>query len=142
MILASASALTNGLSLAAALGYLVPTALPLLGRSVVFRVALAAWCLHGILLADAMSGDAPRFGFAPVLSITIWLVIAVHTVESRFVPLPTVRLVLAPAGAVSIVGAGTNLVAVTVGNMAGGTLLVAGVYWVAYLRGGRPREGK
>ncbi|MCK7499396.1 MAG: hypothetical protein MZW92_60000 [Comamonadaceae bacterium] len=28
---------------------------------------------------------------APVLSITVWLVIAVHTVESRFVPLPAVR---------------------------------------------------
>ena len=86
MILASASALTNGLSLAAALGYLVPIALPLLGRPVVFRVALAAWCLHGILLADAMSGDAPRFGFAPALSMTAWLVAAVYAVESRFYP--------------------------------------------------------
>lgn len=28
-----------------------------------------------------------------------------------------------------------NLVAVTAGNIAGGTLLVAGVYWMAYLRG-------
>ena len=31
-------------------------------------------------------------------------------------------------------GAGRNLVAVTAGNMVGGTLLVAGVYWLAYLR--------
>jgi formate/nitrite transporter len=30
-----------------------------------------------------------------------------------------------------------NLAAVTAGNIAGGTLLVAGVYWVAYLRGER-----
>lgn len=38
-------------------------------------------------------------------------------------------------GAVSVIGAGANLVAVTAGNVVGGTLLVAGVYWVAYLRG-------
>jgi formate transporter len=34
-----------------------------------------------------------------------------------------------------------NLVAVSAGNIAGGTLLVAGVYWVAYLRGdGKARD--
>jgi formate/nitrite transporter len=33
-----------------------------------------------------------------------------------------------------------NLAAVTAGNIAGGTLLVAGVYWVAYLRGERKRQ--
>jgi formate/nitrite transporter FocA (FNT family) len=30
-----------------------------------------------------------------------------------------------------------NIVVVTAGNVVGGTLLVAGVYWVAYLRGER-----
>jgi formate/nitrite transporter len=35
-------------------------------------------------------------------------------------------------------GALRNLVAVTIGNILGGTLLVAGVYWLAYLRPGRP----
>ena len=35
---------------------------------------------------------------------------------------------------VSIAGSVWNLVAVTAGNVVGGTLLVAGVYWVAYLR--------
>lgn len=42
--------------------------------------------------------------------------------------------------AVSIVGAGRNILAVTVGNVVGGTLLVAGVYWVAYLRSERMRN--
>jgi formate/nitrite transporter len=38
-----------------------------------------------------------------------------------------------------ILGALTNLAAVTAGNIVGGTLLVAGVYWLAYLRrGARP----
>lgn len=36
--------------------------------------------------------------------------------------------------AVSMAGAGRNIVAVTAGNLLGGTLLVAGVYWIAYLR--------
>lgn len=40
-------------------------------------------------------------------------------------------------GAVSIAGAAWNLVAVTAGNIVGGTLMVAGVYWTAYLRGER-----
>ncbi len=36
-----------------------------------------------------------------------------------------------------LAGAARNLVAVTLGNLVGGTLLVAGVYWLAYLRGER-----
>lgn len=45
-------------------------------------------------------------------------------------------------GAVSVVGVARNLAAVSAGNIVGGTLLVAGVYWVAYLRGERKREGQ
>jgi formate transporter len=45
-------------------------------------------------------------------------------------------------GAVPIAGVGRNIVAVTIGNLAGGTLLVAGVYWVAYLRGERMRKDR
>ena len=41
---------------------------------------------------------------------------------------------------VSIAGIVRNIVAVTAGNMLGGTLLVSGVYWVAYLRGERMRK--
>ena len=45
-------------------------------------------------------------------------------------------------GTVSVVKATRNIVAVTAGNVVGGTLLVAGVYWVAYLRGEhRPTDG-
>lgn len=42
-------------------------------------------------------------------------------------------------GAISLAGIGRNIVAVTAGNLVGGTLLVAGVYWIAYLRGERMR---
>ena len=36
-----------------------------------------------------------------------------------------------------LVGAARNLVAVTIGNVAGGAMLVAGVYWLLYRRKGR-----
>lgn len=39
-----------------------------------------------------------------------------------------------------MLGAVRNLAAVTAGNIVGGTLLVAGVYWLAYLRGERHAE--
>lgn len=39
--------------------------------------------------------------------------------------------------AAAVGGAVSNILAVTAGNIVGGTLLVAGVYWVAYLRGER-----
>lgn len=41
------------------------------------------------------------------------------------------------AATISLDGALRNLGAVTAGNIVGGTLLVAGVYWMAYLRNGR-----
>jgi formate/nitrite transporter FocA (FNT family) len=44
---------------------------------------------------------------------------------------------LAGAAAVPVGAMAANLAVVTVGNVVGGTLLVAGVYWVAYLRPGR-----
>jgi len=69
---------------------------------------IVGWLLHlGLLLLDigGWGQDAPgaRLGFAPVLSMTVWLVLAVHTVESRLVPLPSVRRMLALAGAIAVV---------------------------------------
>lgn len=48
-------------------------------------------------------------------------------------------LILDGEGLMSFSGVGRNLLAVTLGNVVGGTLLVAGVYWLAYLRGD-PRQ--
>jgi len=49
-------------------------------------------------------------------------------------------IALDPQGIVSTLGVWKNLGAVTLGNVVGGTLLVAGVYWVAYLRRGENGE--
>lgn len=45
-------------------------------------------------------------------------------------------LALDAQGSLSIIAVAKNLAAVSAGNIVGGTLLVAGVYWLAYLRGG------
>ena len=75
------------------------------------RLSVAAlvggWLLHLVLLIIDIGGvgqpmPGTRLGFAPVLSMTIWLVIAVHTVEGRLVPLPAIRLVLGVAGALAV----------------------------------------
>ena len=75
--------------------------LPGRGASDRLRLALlAGWLMHAAAivvdvggLGDASSGA--RFGFAPAVSVTLWLVLAVYGVESRFVPLPSARRVLA-----------------------------------------------
>ena len=68
---------------------------------------LGGWVLHGVLLVIDIGGvglHAPgaRLGFAPVLSMTVWLVLAVYSVESRLVPLPAVRQWLAAAGLLAV----------------------------------------
>ncbi len=67
--------------------------------------------LHGVLLLIDIGGfgqaePGARLGFGPVLSMTVWLVIAVYTVESRLVPLPAVRRWLGAAGVLAVVLAG------------------------------------
>lgn len=69
---------------------------------------LLAWLAHGAaILVDIGGLGAPvagaRFGFAPALSVTLWLVLAVYGFESRFVPLRGARSRLAWLGAVVVV---------------------------------------
>ncbi|WP_310390121.1 inner membrane protein YpjD [Roseateles sp.] len=61
---------------------------------------LLAWAAHLLALVLDIAGfgqdsSGARFGFAPALSMTVWLVIAVYLLESRFLPLAGVRRVLA-----------------------------------------------
>lgn len=72
------------------------------------RLLFGAWLVHGLLLlagAGVWAGDAQglRLGFAPVLSLTVWLVLAVHGIESRFLPVAPARRALALAGALAVV---------------------------------------
>lgn len=65
---------------------------------------IAGWLLHGALLVVDVVGPegGARLGFAPVLSLTVWLVVLVHGIESRLLPLPAVRRALALAGAAAV----------------------------------------
>jgi ABC-type uncharacterized transport system permease subunit len=71
---------------------------------------VGAWVLHLLLLVIHIGGvgytePGARLGFGPVLSMTVWLLIAVHTLESRFLPLPSVRVALGVAGALAVLTA-------------------------------------
>ncbi|CAM4057914.1 inner membrane protein YpjD [Roseateles saccharophilus] len=66
-----------------------------------------AWTAQFIALYIDISGyglatPGARFGFAPALSMTIWLVLTVYLVESRFLPLDSVRRVLAWLAAAAV----------------------------------------
>ena len=68
---------------------------------------LVGWAAHAVaIVCDAASVGIPeagaRFGFAPALSVTLWLVLAVYMVESRFLPLVGVRRTLAVLGALAV----------------------------------------
>ena len=68
---------------------------------------LAGWLAHLVVLVLDIGGvgqglAGARLGFGPVLSMTMWLVLTVHTVESRLVPLPTVRRALALMGGAAV----------------------------------------
>jgi len=69
---------------------------------------LVAWCIHALALLIDIAGigqeiPGARFGFAPALSMTVWMVLAVYLVESSFVPLPGARRVLAALAGVLVV---------------------------------------
>jgi ABC-type uncharacterized transport system permease subunit len=103
MILSS-DALANGLAIAALLAYGL-AAWPRRENSRIDAVSLAVgWVIHGLALAVDIggAGHGARLGFAPVLSLTVWLVLLVHAIESRMLPLPAVRRALAWAGCAAV----------------------------------------
>lgn len=104
MILASASPLSVTLTMGAAAAYAVSAlGAARLGPQVARATVWLAWLLHGLLLALGLFGSEPRFGFAPALSVTVWLVAAVYAIESHVFPLLQTRWPLAVLGAVAVV---------------------------------------
>jgi len=71
------------------------------------RTQVLALVLHGLWLAATFVGEADagqgiRWGFAPVLALTAWLVLAVHFTETRLVPISGLRRLFAAIGAASV----------------------------------------
>ncbi len=98
------------IAVAAVLYLLAAVPVPALRR---FSAAalVGGFLLHGLLLVIDIGGfgleqRGARLGFGPVLSLTVWIVIAVYTVESRLVPLPAVRQWLGLVGTAAVGVAG------------------------------------
>lgn len=92
-----------------AAGAVLAYALSALGRPLgTTRVQAVALVLHAASLVarfwqeSSPGGGGLRFGFGPVLSLTVWLVLAVHLAESRLVPLGGLRRMFSLAGAASV----------------------------------------
>lgn len=66
------------------------------------NLLLCAWLLHGLTLAEGLLGPPPRFGFAPALSMTVWLMLTVYAIESRLFPQLKAHWALAALGAVAV----------------------------------------
>ena len=65
------------------------------------------WLAHAVAIVADITGlghaePGARFGFAPALSVTLWLVLAVYLLESRFLPLDGSRRPLALLGAAAV----------------------------------------
>ena len=104
MILSSASPASVVLALATTAAYAVPAAgAARLSEKGARRALLAAWLLHAATLVWALLGDTPRFGFAPALSVTAWLVLTVYAVERQMFPQLRARWALAALGAAAVV---------------------------------------
>ena len=103
MILASASPASVVLTVAAAVAYAVPAAAASRLSEKAARMALlAAWLLHAFVLAAGLLGSPPRFGFAPALSVTAWLVLTVYAVERQLFPHLQGRWALAGLGSAAV----------------------------------------
>lgn len=101
--LAGWSVLNVGLALAAAIAYVISAAgTRRLNGKAVRAAVLVAWLLHGAVLLVGLLGSPPRFGFAPALSVTAWLVAAVYAVESQVYPQLQTRWALAALGAATV----------------------------------------
>ena len=104
----TAAAIALSLPSVVALACYVGAAMPGERFSPALRVALlVGWLAQGLSIVIDLAGigsgiDGARFGFAPALSVTLWFVLAVYELESRFVPLPVARRALAACGVVVV----------------------------------------
>ncbi len=103
MILASVPPVHLILSVLAAIAYAWPALRTQhLNRGAAKAWVVVAWLLHGAVLAWSLWAEPARFGFAPALSVTTWLVAAVYGVESQFFPQLPTRWALSAVGAAAV----------------------------------------
>jgi ABC-type uncharacterized transport system permease subunit len=102
MILANGTFLAHAIAWGVAAAYLIPAVALRMPLRTVRLVVLLAWLMHAVLLAIGLLDGTPRFGFAPALSMTVWLVGGVYAVESQFYPQLRIRSVMCVLAALSV----------------------------------------
>ena len=103
MILASASWPSVVLTVAAAAAYAIPAAgAGRLSDRAARNSLLLGWALHAVVLTLALMSLPRRFGFAPALSFTAWLVLTVYVVERQMFPKLEARWALAGLGSIAV----------------------------------------
>lgn len=103
MILPTGVSIDVIVALAAVAAYSVlALAAPKISPSSARLLAFSSLALHGLALATAMLVGGPRFGFAPALSVTVWLAALVYAVESHFFPQLKTRWTLSLVGAAAV----------------------------------------
>lgn len=103
MILASATPLSLFLALGAVAAYVAAAAGAARWWSSTARLLTwLAWSLHGAMLATSLLADQPHFGFAPALSVTVWLIAAVYAVETYLFPMLQMHWPLSALGSAAV----------------------------------------
>lgn len=103
MILASTFDWAMGLTLLTAIAYALPALLSdRMGPSLARRYLWLAWVFHGSSLVLSLTGDTPRFGFAPALSVTVWWVLTAYAVERQYFPELRARWTMAALGSAAV----------------------------------------
>ena len=102
MILASAPSWTLPFSALAVVAYVMPAFVPQrLSDLNARRLLWLAWALHALSLLILLMGPV-RFGFAPALSVTAWLVVTAYMIETQFFPKLKARWAVGSLGAITV----------------------------------------
>lgn len=91
------------LALAAMLAYLITAfGVQRLAESHTRLAMRAAWVLHLLTVAAGLMASPARFGFAPALSMTAWLLLTMYAIEQQLYPRMRAVGVLAVLGALAV----------------------------------------
>lgn len=94
---------TMALALAAVVAYLIPALAAQRMTEPLARSAMrAAWVLHLLTIAAGLVATPARFGFAPALSMTAWLMLTMYAIEQQLYPKMRAVGVLSALGALAV----------------------------------------
>ena len=105
-ILSGTSVWVLALALAAVVAYLIPAlGAQRMTAGHTYLAMRSAWLLHLLTVAAGLLSSPARFGFAPALSMTAWLMLTMYAIEQQLYP--KMRAV----GVLSVLGAAAVLLA-------------------------------